>query len=344
MDRSGFTVVEIIITVTIMGILLTLAVVNLNSTQVRARDDERKTDISSIQTYLESYSSSGSSNPSIGTIKNIVTDPKGVNPSSALFITAFGGVTRTTGVSWNGVSNWYRYTWTNTANHNLSRHLLNLSELTNGQEYTISFLAGNSGSSEISATSDFSDVNIASFSLQPGEIKRISYTSSRPTYDSTYRFVDFNVGTGAAGMLITDLMVVEGDTLYSFSHGGSPGWAWSGSPNGSTSSGPMISTIPGSYPAVALISEELLSLSFQGVDVKSFIAPNSTAVSESFIPAINSDQSTNGVSPQPSTNQYIYQPIDSNGNLCHDYDCRKYNLFYRLEGDNTVYKATSRNQ
>lgn len=55
MMRRGFTVVELLITITIMGILLTLAVVNLNSSQVNARDAERKTDAENIALALESF-------------------------------------------------------------------------------------------------------------------------------------------------------------------------------------------------------------------------------------------------------------------------------------------------
>ncbi len=55
MIRRGFTVVELLIIITIMGILLTLAVVNLNTTQANGRDSERKTDVENIALHLESY-------------------------------------------------------------------------------------------------------------------------------------------------------------------------------------------------------------------------------------------------------------------------------------------------
>ena len=55
MMRRGFTVVELVITITIMGILLTLAVVNLNSTQANGRDAERKGDAENIALHLESF-------------------------------------------------------------------------------------------------------------------------------------------------------------------------------------------------------------------------------------------------------------------------------------------------
>lgn len=55
MIRRGFTVVELVITITIMGILLTLAVVSLNTSQANARDAERKADAESIALHLESF-------------------------------------------------------------------------------------------------------------------------------------------------------------------------------------------------------------------------------------------------------------------------------------------------
>jgi len=57
MIRRGFTVVELVITITVMGILLTLAVVNLNATQANGRDSERKADAESIATFLETFQS-----------------------------------------------------------------------------------------------------------------------------------------------------------------------------------------------------------------------------------------------------------------------------------------------
>lgn len=59
MNRRGFTIVELIIVIVIMGILLTLALVNLRSTQVSTRDKERTTDIGSIALSLEQFYQSG---------------------------------------------------------------------------------------------------------------------------------------------------------------------------------------------------------------------------------------------------------------------------------------------
>ena len=51
--RGGFTVVELIITITIMAILLALSVIGLRSTQINGRDEERKTDTANIARSLE---------------------------------------------------------------------------------------------------------------------------------------------------------------------------------------------------------------------------------------------------------------------------------------------------
>lgn len=59
MSRRGFTIVELIIVITIMAILLVLAVVNLRGSQISARDDERKTDITNIALSLERFYTSG---------------------------------------------------------------------------------------------------------------------------------------------------------------------------------------------------------------------------------------------------------------------------------------------
>jgi prepilin-type N-terminal cleavage/methylation domain-containing protein len=57
--RAGFTLVEVLITITVMVILLTLTVVNLSGNQANARDEERKDDIAAIAQQLERYYASG---------------------------------------------------------------------------------------------------------------------------------------------------------------------------------------------------------------------------------------------------------------------------------------------
>ena len=86
------------------------------------------------------------------------------------------------------------------------------------------------------------------------------------------------------------------------------------------------------------------------MDPKSLVAPGHSDLAYiSFTPATCSGvcvQTTAGVIPQPTIDQYIYQPLQSNGTLCTNVNqgCRKFNLYYRLETDNTVYMVTSKNQ
>ena len=60
MNRRGFTIVELMIVIVIMGALLILGVANLRGSQISARDSERKTDIENIAMHLETYYESGS--------------------------------------------------------------------------------------------------------------------------------------------------------------------------------------------------------------------------------------------------------------------------------------------
>lgn len=67
----GFTIIELLITLTIMVILLSLAVVNIKSGLAHSRDDKRKTDIGNIARGLEQRYTNG--NPVI-----TATTPAGI--------------------------------------------------------------------------------------------------------------------------------------------------------------------------------------------------------------------------------------------------------------------------
>ena len=55
MKSRGFTVIELLVVIIIMAILLTLAVVNVRSTQMNARDAERRADVENIAMVLETF-------------------------------------------------------------------------------------------------------------------------------------------------------------------------------------------------------------------------------------------------------------------------------------------------
>lgn len=53
--QSGFTIVELLIVIVIIGILATLVIVTFSGVQQKARDTERKTDINAVQKQIEAF-------------------------------------------------------------------------------------------------------------------------------------------------------------------------------------------------------------------------------------------------------------------------------------------------
>jgi prepilin-type N-terminal cleavage/methylation domain-containing protein len=106
-----------------------------------------------------------------------------------------------------------------------------------------------------------------------------------------------------------------------------------------------------SYPSTSLVGTAANITSYlRDATISSFLPPGTTDVTQTFLASTNtgnspSIQTTAGVTPQPTANTYVYQPIASDGSVCTGTtQCRKYNLFYYLEGDNSVHKVTSKNQ
>lgn len=85
--QAGFTLIELLIVIAIIGILSTIATVTLGSSQRRARDAQRKSDLKQVQNALEAYFNNSASYPTA---------------------TAGGGITGATG----GTNGWGG-SWTN---------------------------------------------------------------------------------------------------------------------------------------------------------------------------------------------------------------------------------------
>ncbi len=64
--QSGFTIVELLIVIVIIGILAAITIVAYNGIQQRARDSARTSDIAGIQKALELYRADNDSYPSAG--------------------------------------------------------------------------------------------------------------------------------------------------------------------------------------------------------------------------------------------------------------------------------------
>ena len=55
MKRGGFSLIEIVITITILTILVALAIVSMNASQIESRDAERRSDVEAIAMQFEMY-------------------------------------------------------------------------------------------------------------------------------------------------------------------------------------------------------------------------------------------------------------------------------------------------
>lgn len=103
---------------------------------------------------------------------------------------------------------------------------------------------------------------------------------------------------------------------------------------------------PGGYPGTDQIaSEASIKSALRDIDTANLRAPNYSGTGTSLVAATNATQTTSGVSPQPTINQYVYQPIN-NSTLCTSTaaKCTKFVLYYRSEISGTVQMIKSRNQ
>lgn len=103
---------------------------------------------------------------------------------------------------------------------------------------------------------------------------------------------------------------------------------------------------PSTYIGSAATSDADVASALQNIDMKSLQAPGVAAGTRSLKAATNTNETTTGIAPPPTITEYVYQPLQLDNTLCTlvAQECRRYNLFYRLEGDMTVYKVSSKNQ
>ncbi|MEO5499105.1 MAG: prepilin-type N-terminal cleavage/methylation domain-containing protein, partial [Candidatus Saccharimonadales bacterium] len=102
--QSGFTIVELLIVIVIIGILATLVIVTFSGVQQRARDSERKTDINAIAGQLEAAYAKNGVYPTYAQVTDptwrtpnefrldakAFADPKSTDPSGATNMLANG--------------------------------------------------------------------------------------------------------------------------------------------------------------------------------------------------------------------------------------------------------------
>ncbi|MCE7936221.1 prepilin-type N-terminal cleavage/methylation domain-containing protein [Candidatus Saccharibacteria bacterium CPR2] len=81
-SQEGFTIVELLIVIVVIGILAALVLTTFQGVQARARDTERKTDVNALHTHLEVYYNDNGRYPTLAqvTTANLPgLDPEALN-------------------------------------------------------------------------------------------------------------------------------------------------------------------------------------------------------------------------------------------------------------------------
>jgi hypothetical protein len=185
--------------------------------------------------------------------------------------------------------------------------------------------------------------------------------SGTPTYYSGGggAYIDINGGLGGGGTSTTTLNSSAITSGLAHTGGGGAGSYASGGVAGSAGGSGIVIVrylTPGAatahtttYPSTALttaVTIDSVHTFLRDIDLKAITAPGITNPAITLISATNTFQTTADILPKPTFDQYVYQPLKSDGSLCtsNAQECVEFNLYYRLETDNTVYMVTSRHQ
>jgi prepilin-type N-terminal cleavage/methylation domain-containing protein len=83
--QKGFTIVELLIVIIIIGILATLVIVTFTGIQAKARDSKRQTDLNAVDSHVEAFFAQYGFYPTLGDLKDatfLSTYMKGFDPAA----------------------------------------------------------------------------------------------------------------------------------------------------------------------------------------------------------------------------------------------------------------------
>jgi prepilin-type N-terminal cleavage/methylation domain-containing protein len=82
---KGFTIVELLIVIVVIGILATLVIVTFTGIQQKARNSQRETDINALDSHIEAYYAQTGNYPTLAQVNSSTwrgTNMKGLDPAS----------------------------------------------------------------------------------------------------------------------------------------------------------------------------------------------------------------------------------------------------------------------
>ena len=86
-DKKGFTIVELLIVIVVIGILATLVIVTFTGIQQKGRNSQRQTDINAINSHVEAFQAQNGAYPTLTQIQNAAWRAKymkGLDPDALL--------------------------------------------------------------------------------------------------------------------------------------------------------------------------------------------------------------------------------------------------------------------
>jgi prepilin-type N-terminal cleavage/methylation domain-containing protein len=85
LNKKGFTIVELLIVIVVIGILATLVIVTFTGIQQKGRNSQRQTDINALNSHIEAFYAQSGSYPTIDQLKDSTwrtTNMKGLDPET----------------------------------------------------------------------------------------------------------------------------------------------------------------------------------------------------------------------------------------------------------------------
>ncbi len=83
--QKGFTIVELLIVIVVIGILATLVIVTFSGIQQKGRNSQRQTDVNTLATYVSAYYTDKGYYPTMADLNNAgwrTTNAKGLDPEA----------------------------------------------------------------------------------------------------------------------------------------------------------------------------------------------------------------------------------------------------------------------